>query len=69
MRDERFDLLLLKQIEERDQILPEHFRFYTFKPLNAVRNHPFAAREKPTASNVQSEDGDGAKTLTTPGRA
>ena len=52
LRDERLDLLLLKKIEQGDEILSEPSRFQPFKPLDAVGNHAFPTREKPAGSDV-----------------
>ena len=65
LRDEWLDLLLLKEVEQGDQILSKEFRFLPFERLDAVGDHPFPAREKPAASNLQPEDGGSAKELTT----
>src|SRR5512135_1110789 len=51
-RDQRLDLFLLKQVKQSDQILSKQFRFLSFKPLDAVRDDAFAAREKPAAGDV-----------------
>ena len=51
-RNERLNLLLFEEVEQRDQILSEQFRSQPFQPLNTVGNHPFAAREQPAANNV-----------------
>ena len=63
--DERLDLLLLKKFKQGDQILTKQCRSQAFKPLDAVGNHPFPAREKPAASDVQPEDDDSTKAMTT----
>ena len=63
LRDERLDLLLLKEVEQGDQILSKQCRFQPFEPLDAVGDHPFAAREKPAASDVQPEDCDSTKAI------
>ena len=65
LRDERLDLLLLKEVEQGDQILSKPRRSQPFEPLDAVGDHPFPAREKPAASHVQPEDGDSTKAMTT----
>ncbi len=65
LRDQRFDLPLLKEVEEGDQILSKQHRSQPFEPLDAVGDHPFPAREKPAASDVQPEDGDSTKAMTT----
>src|SRR5512134_1357883 len=61
LRDERLDLLLLKEVEQGDQILSKQCRFQPFEPLDAVGDHPFPAREKPAAGNVQRVDGNSMK--------
>jgi hypothetical protein len=63
--DERLDLLLLKKIEQSDQILSKPCRFQPFEPLDAVGNYPFPAWKKPATGNVQPEDGDRTKTMPT----
>lgn len=65
LRDEWLDLLLLKEVEQGDQILSKQRRPQPFEPLNAVGNDPFAAREKPTADNIQPENTDFTKAMTT----
>ena len=65
LRDQRLDLLLVQEAEQGDQILSKEFRFQPFERLDAVGDHPFPAWEKPAASNVQPEDGDSTKALTT----
>jgi hypothetical protein len=64
-RDERLDLLLLKEVKQGDQIPSKQCRSQPFEPLDAVGNHLFPAREKPAASNVQPEDDDSTKAMTT----
>src|SRR5262249_22570289 len=49
------------------QILSKPCRSQPFEPLNAVGDHAFPAREKPAAGDVQPEDGDATKALTTTG--
>ena len=63
--DERLNLVLLKEIEQGDQILSKQSRPQPFEPLNAVADHPFPAREKPAASNVEPEDGESTIAMTT----
>ena len=58
LRDEWLDLLLLKEVKQGDQILSKQCRSQPFEPLDAVWDHPLAAREKPASDNVQPEDGD-----------
>ena len=65
LRDERLDLLLLKEFKQGDQILSKQCRSQPFEPLDAVGDHPFPAREKPAAGNVQPENGDSTKAMTT----
>ena len=45
LRDERFNLFLLKKVEQCDQVLPKQIRFQAFERLNTVGNDPFPARE------------------------
>ena len=50
LRDQRLDLLLLKEVKQRDQILSKQCRFQPFEPLDAVGDHPFSAgRSQPPA--------------------
>jgi hypothetical protein len=65
LRDERLDLLLLKEVEQGDQILSKQCRSQPFQPLDAVGDHPFPAREKPAANNVHPEDGDATNAIPT----
>src|SRR2546425_12602233 len=65
LRDERLDLLLLKEVEQGDQILSKQCRSQPFEPLDAVRDHPPPTREKPAAGNIQPENGDSMKAMTT----
>ena len=65
LRDERLDLFLLKEVQQGNQILSKQCRFKPFERLDAVGDHPFPAREKPAAGNVQPEDGDSTKAMTT----
>ena len=65
LRDERLDLLLLQEVQQGDQILSKPCRSQPFEPLDAVGDHPFPATEKPAASDVQPEDGDATKAMTT----
>ena len=55
----------LQEVEQGDQILSKQCRSQPFEPLDAVGDHPFPAREKPAASDVQPEDGDSTKAMTT----
>ena len=65
LRDEWRDLLLLKEVEQANQILSKQCRSQPFEPLDAVGDHPFPAREKPAAGNIQPENADFTKALTT----
>jgi hypothetical protein len=65
LRDDWLDLLLLKEVEQGGQILSKQCRPQPFEPLDAVGDHPFPAREKPAAGNVQPEDGDSTVAMTT----
>src|SRR5947209_17552353 len=56
---------LLKKVKQCDQILSKPCRFQAFKCLDAVGDHPLAAREKPAAGDVQPENCDGTITMTT----
>jgi hypothetical protein len=63
--DERPDLLLLKEVEQGDQILSKQCRPSPFEPLDAVGDHAFPAREKPAAGNIHPENEDCTKAMTT----
>ena len=65
LRDERPDLLLLKEVKQGEQILSKPCRFQPFERLDAVGNHPSPAREKPAAGDVQPNSGESTKALTT----
>jgi hypothetical protein len=65
LRDERLDLLLLKEAEQGDQVLSKEFRVQPFERLDAIGDHPFPAWEKPAAGDVQAEDSGSTKALTT----
>src|SRR5262245_43172432 len=54
--DDRLDLLLLKEVEQRHQILAKPRRSQPLQPLDAVGGHPFPSREKPATSDVYPED-------------
>ena len=66
LRDEWLDLLLVQEVEQGDQILSKPCRSQPFEPLDAVGDHPFPTREKPAAGNIQPEDADFTKAMTTP---
>ena len=57
LRDERLDLLLLKEIEQGDQILSEHRRLQPFERLDAVGDHPFPAWKKPAWATYRTKRG------------
>jgi hypothetical protein len=65
LRDEWFNLLLLKEVEQGDQILSKQCRLQPFEPLDTVGDYPFPAREKPATDNIQSENADSAKSMPT----
>src|SRR2546425_10773306 len=65
VRDERLDLLLLKEVEQFDQILRKQSRLQSFERLDTVGDDSFPAGEKPAASDVQRVDGDSMKAITT----
>ena len=64
-RHEWLDLLLPQEFEQGEQILAKPCRLQPFEPLDAVGDHPSPAREKPAASDVQAEDRDSTKAMTT----
>jgi hypothetical protein len=63
LRDDWLDLLLLMQVEQSNQILSKQCRFQPFERLDTVGDYPFPAGEKPAASDVHAEDGDGTKAM------
>jgi hypothetical protein len=65
LRDDRLDLLPLKEVEQRDQILSKQSRLQPLERLDAVGDDPFSAGEKPSAGDVQRVDGDSVKAITT----
>jgi hypothetical protein len=65
LRDERLDLLLLKEVEQGNQILPKLSRLQPFERLDAVGDDTFPAGEKPAVGDVQRVDGDSMKPITT----
>jgi hypothetical protein len=65
--NQRLDFLLLQKAQQGDQVLSEHCRFQALEPLDAVGDHPLPAREKPAASNVQTENRESLKAITAPG--
>ena len=67
VRDDWFNFLLLKELQQGDQILLKDCRFQPFERLDTVGDYPLPAREKPAASNVQPEDRDCTKAMTTTG--
>jgi hypothetical protein len=64
LRDDRLDLLLFQQVKQGDQILSKQCRSQPLKPLDAIGDHPFLAREKPAAGDVQGVDGNSMKAIT-----
>jgi len=64
-RDEWLDLVLLKEVEQGDQILPEQRGFQPFEPLDAVGDYAFPSRKKPAACDVQPEDSNWTEAMTT----
>src|SRR5512133_3001453 len=65
LRNKRLDLSLLKKVKKCDQILSEPCPFQPLKCLDAVGDHPPAARQKPAPSDVQPENCDCTITMTT----
>src|SRR5262245_23900975 len=64
-RNQWLYLLLLKEVQQSDQILFEPIRFEPFECLDAVGDHAFSARQKPAAGDVQGEGGGSTEALTT----
>src|SRR6187200_3061116 len=65
VRNERLDPLLLKQFEQRKQVLPKQGRFETLERLNAVGDDPLPPGEKPAAGDVHRVHGDAMKPIAT----
>src|SRR5262249_47248908 len=65
LRDERPDLLLLKEVEQGDQVLSKPCRFPSFERLDAVGDHSLPARKKPAAGDVQRVNRDSMQAITT----
>ncbi len=65
LSDERFDLFLLKEVKQSDQVLSKQLRLQPFERLDAIGDDPLPAREKPTAGDVQPEDGGSTEALAT----
>jgi hypothetical protein len=65
LRDERLDPFLLKEVEQRCQILSKQCRPQPFECLDAVGDHPSPAREKPAARDVLRVGGDSMEAITT----
>ena len=59
--------LLLAERADIDHIIEaiRKIQAHPFERLDAVRDHPFPAREKPAGGDVQPEDGGPTKALTT----
>ncbi len=53
LRDDRFDFLLLEEIEQSHHIPSEQGRSKPFEGLDAVGDHPFAAGQKPAAGDIK----------------
>ena len=66
LRNQGLDLLLVQEVEQGQQILSEPGRFQPFEPLDAVGDHTFSARKQPAAGNIQPENGNFTKAMTTP---
>ena len=58
-------IMARRKVEKGDQILSRQCRPQPFEPLDAVGDHPLPAREKPAAGNIQPENGDPMKEMTT----
>jgi hypothetical protein len=65
LRDERPDLLLLKEVKQGYQILSKHSRSQALEPLDAVGDHTFPGREKPSPDDVQPDDPHSTEATTT----
>src|SRR5690348_10148559 len=59
--DERPDLALAEELEQRDQVFSKQRRPHPLQPLDAVRNDAPAPGKQPAAGDVQTEDRDSAK--------
>ena len=67
LRDEWLNLFLLKKLKQGNQILSKQCRSQPFEPLDTVGDYPFPTRKKPASSDIQAEDGDCTKAMTTAG--
>lgn len=63
LSDERLELLLLKEIKERGQILAEPGWPHALEPLNAVWDQPFTAGKQPAFDNVSAKVGGQTKAM------
>ena len=63
--DDWLDFMPLQEVQQGNQILSKQSRFQPFERLDAVRDDPFPAREKPATGNVQQVDGNSMKSITT----
>jgi hypothetical protein len=66
VRDQRLDLLLSQQVEQRQKVLSKPRRPEPFECLDTVGDHTLAAREKPATHDIESEPGDPADALPAP---
>src|SRR5262245_52493818 len=55
------------EVKQSDQVLSKPCRPQPFEPLDAVGHDPFLAWKKPAARDVQRENGDSTKAITTTG--
>src|SRR5690242_1875542 len=66
-RDQGLDLALAQEFEQGDQVLSEQSRSHALQPLDAVGNHTPPTRKQPASRDVQAEDRDAAKPVTSAG--
>lgn len=69
MGDDRFDLLLAKQVKKGNQIVSKQFGFQPLEGLDTLRDYPLSARQKPATRNIQCERGGSPKASTAAGAA
>ena len=58
LRDQGLNLLLVKEVEQSDQVLSKECRPQPFEGLYAVGNYPFPAWKKPATGDVQRVNGN-----------
>jgi hypothetical protein len=69
LRDERLNLLLLEEIEQRNKVFPKPSRLQPFQRLDAVGDHSLSTRQNPATDSVQREFSGPPKSPTPAGMA